>query len=135
MAMKKQELNYIMNKTRALRGPCLFLGRSQATFEYAIILAIVVTALTAMQLYFKRGIQAGIKMCSDELGGQKEGLFEVDIKHNIIPQASTQTFTQNSEHTEVIKKGEKRNLTIDESTTRTGNTASMPFSLEPVTGE
>ncbi|GAH88314.1 unnamed protein product, partial [marine sediment metagenome] len=35
--------------------------KAQATFEYAIILAIVVTALTAMQVYFKRGIQAGIK--------------------------------------------------------------------------
>ena len=135
MAMKKQELNYIMNKTRALRGPCLFLSRAQATFEYAIILAIAVTALISMQVYFKRGIQAGIKMCSDELGGQKEGLFEIDIEHNIIPQASTQAFTQNIERREVIEKGEKRNLTIDESTTRTGNTASKPFFLEPVTGE
>ena len=135
MAMKKQELNYIMNKTRALRGPCLFLGRAQATFEYAIILAIAVTALTTMQVYFKRGIQAGIKMCSDELGGQKEGLFEVDIEHNIIPQASTQTFAQDIERIEVIEKGEKRILVIDQSATRTGNAASRPFSLEPVTGE
>ncbi len=145
MAMKKQELNYIMNKTRALKGPCLFLGRAQATFEYAIILAIAVTALTTMQIYFKRGIQAGIKMCSDELGGgelaedglggQRKGLFEVDIEHNIIPQASTQTFTQNTERREVIEKGEKRTLTIDQSATRTGNTDSRPFSLEPVTGE
>ncbi len=133
MAMKKQELQelkYIMNKTRALkRSPCLFLGRAQATFEYAIILAIVVAALMSMRVYFKRGIQAGIKLCSDELGAQREGLFEVDLEHNIIPQASSQTYTQNSQRREVIEKGEKRNLTINESTTRIGSTYSKPFGL------
>ena len=140
MAMKKQELNYIMNKIRVFKsGPCLFSGRAQAAFEYAIILAIVVTALISMQVYFKRGIQAGVKMCSDELGGgelagdglggQREGLFEIDIEHNIIPQESAQTSTRDIEHAEVIEKGEKRNLTIDESTTRSGTMVSAPFGL------
>ena len=110
-----------MNKTKA-----------QAAFEYAIILAIVVTALTGMQVYFKRGIQAGIKICSDELGGQKEGLVTEGIEHGIISQASVQHTSTNSVQTEQIAKGEARQIDITDVSTRTGTTVSTPFSLQPV---
>jgi len=137
MAMKKQELNYIMNKTRDLKkGPCLFLGRAQAAFEYAIILAIVVTAMTAMQVYFKRGIQAGIRICSDELGEQKKGLGEkIDLESGIFPGASTHHSVTESTVRLQIEKGEERTLNIDESTTTTGHMVSKPFALQPVSGE
>jgi len=110
-----------MNKTKA-----------QAAFEYAIILAIVVTALTGMQVYFKRGIQAGIKICGDELGGQKEGLVDEDIEHGIISQASVQHTSTDSVQTEQIAKGEARQVDIADVSTRTGTTVSIPFSLQPV---
>ncbi len=130
----------MMNKTRASkRGLCLFWDRAQATFEYAIILAIVAGALTAMQVYFKRGIQAGVKICSDELGGQRKGLGEkIDLESGISPGESTpsthRTVTESTVRLQ-IEKGEKRTLSIDESSTTTGNMVSEPFALQPVSGE
>ena len=44
----------------------------QVTFEYAIIIGIVITALTLMQVYIRRGIQAGIQVAADEIGLQEE---------------------------------------------------------------
>ncbi len=115
----------MMNKTKA-----------QATFEYAIILAIVAGALTAMQVYFKRGIQAGVKICSDELGGQKKGLGEkIDLESGIFPRQSADSSVTNSTITLQIEKGEKRTLSIDESTTTARNIVSKPFALQPVSGE
>lgn len=126
-----------MNKTRApKRGFCLFWDQAQATFEYAIILAIVAGALTAMQVYFKRGIQAGIKICSDELGGQRKGLGEkIDLESGISPAASAHHSVTESTLEFQIEKGEERVLNIDETTTTTGNMVSKPFALQPVSGE
>lgn len=41
--------------------------RGQAIMEYAILFGIVTAALLGMQLYSKRGIQAGIKTMADRL--------------------------------------------------------------------
>lgn len=40
-------------------------ARGQSTAEYAIVLALVVGAVMAMQLYVKRGVQAKIKAGTD----------------------------------------------------------------------
>ena len=40
---------------------------AQAFAEYAILLGIVAAAILGMQLYAKRGIQAGIKMAADQM--------------------------------------------------------------------
>jgi hypothetical protein len=47
-------------------------GRAQAIIEYALLIALVIAALTAMHTYIKRGIQAGIKVTADGLGGQAD---------------------------------------------------------------
>ena len=127
----------MINKTKApKRGLCLFWDQAQATFEYAIILAIVAGALTAMQVYFKRGIQAGIKICSDELGEQKKGLGEkIDLESGIFPAASIHHSVTESTVRLQIEKGEERTLSIDESTTTVGDMVSKPFALQPVSGE
>lgn len=44
--------------------------RGQGTLEYAIIIAVVVAALIAMQVYIKRGLQGKLKQSSDEIGEQ-----------------------------------------------------------------
>jgi len=127
----------MINKTRApKRGLYLFWNQAQATFEYAIILAIVAGALTAMQVYFKRGIQAGIRICSDELGEQKKGVGEkIDLESGIFPGQSTHHSVTESTVRLQIEKGEERTLNIDESTTTTGHMVSKPFALQPVSGE
>ena len=44
--------------------------RAQSTLEYAIIIAVVVGALVAMQFYLKRGIQGRVRQSSDDIGEQ-----------------------------------------------------------------
>jgi hypothetical protein len=46
--------------------------RAQGILEYVVILGIVATALMAMSLYFRRGIQAAVKVATDEMGGQSD---------------------------------------------------------------
>jgi hypothetical protein len=48
--------------------------KGQSLLEYAIILGVVALALGSMQIYLRRGIQAGIKIAADELGLQKDAM-------------------------------------------------------------
>jgi len=53
--------------------------RAQGILEYVSLLAVVGAALITMQLYFKMGIQAGIRGFSDYIGSQKKGTAEDDF--------------------------------------------------------
>ncbi len=44
--------------------------KGQSTLEYALIIAVVVGALLAMQVYFKRGVQGKLREATDDIGGQ-----------------------------------------------------------------
>ncbi len=56
-------------------------AKAQSIIEYALLLGIIGLALGAMQLYFKRGIQAAIKVSVDQLGSQEgSSLKEPDQK-------------------------------------------------------
>lgn len=44
--------------------------RGQSTLEYAVIIAVVVAALIAMQTYFKRGVQGKLRQATDDIGEQ-----------------------------------------------------------------
>lgn len=44
--------------------------KAQSTLEYAVIIAVVVAALIAMQAYMKRGLQGKFKQASDDIGEQ-----------------------------------------------------------------
>lgn len=44
--------------------------RGQSTLEYAVIIAVIVGALLAIQVYIKRGIQGRLKQASDDIGDQ-----------------------------------------------------------------
>ncbi len=44
--------------------------RAQSTLEYALIVAVVVGGLIAMQVYVKRGLQGKLKESADQLGEQ-----------------------------------------------------------------
>jgi hypothetical protein len=48
--------------------------KGQSVLEYAIILGVVGLALGSMQVYLRRGIQAGIKIAADEIGLQKDAM-------------------------------------------------------------
>lgn len=42
-------------------------SRGQSVAEYAILIALISMAIAGMQLYAKRGIQAGVKVAADQL--------------------------------------------------------------------
>ncbi len=44
--------------------------RAQSTVEYAILIAVVVGALLAMQIYMKRGVQGKLRSATDDIGEQ-----------------------------------------------------------------
>jgi Flp pilus assembly pilin Flp len=45
-------------------------NKAQSTLEYAIIIAVVVGALLAIQVYVKRGVQGRFKQAADDIGEQ-----------------------------------------------------------------
>ncbi len=44
--------------------------RGQSTLEYALIIAVVVAALLAIQIYMKRGVEGKLRESTDEIGSQ-----------------------------------------------------------------
>ncbi len=46
--------------------------RAQSTLEYALIIAVVVAGLVAMQIYMKRGVQGKLRESADQIGEQFE---------------------------------------------------------------
>ncbi len=44
--------------------------RGQSTLEYAVLIAVVVAALIAMQIYMKRGVQDKLRSATDDIGAQ-----------------------------------------------------------------
>lgn len=54
--------------------------RAQTTAEYAILIALVVAAVTAMQIYVKRGLQGKVKDVVDGMGTKMQGLAATDTK-------------------------------------------------------
>ena len=44
--------------------------KGQSTLEYAILIAVIVGGLIAMQTYVKRGVQGRLRSSADDIGGQ-----------------------------------------------------------------
>ena len=58
--------------------------KGQSTLEYALVIAVIVAALVAMQTYIKRGFQGKLKQSTDDVGEQ------------FSPGASTYEYTSTS---------------------------------------
>lgn len=44
--------------------------RGQSTVEYAVVIAVIIAALLAMQIYMKRGTMGKLRDASDQIGEQ-----------------------------------------------------------------
>jgi phage gp16-like protein len=71
--------------------------RAQSILEYAVVLALVAAALTTMQHFFKRAIQASIKIAADQIGKQEDS-EDVDLERGGVRvrgavTSNIQTFT------------------------------------------
>ena len=86
--------------------------KGQSTLEYAIVIALVVGGLLAMQHYVKRSYQGKLKSASDEMGEQFD------------PAAYSANFnvTQKSEVQQTVKdKTSQTAYTSDAITNKTGS--------------
>ena len=64
--------------------------RGQSITEYVIVVGAIIAAITAMQLYAKRGIQAAIKAGADDIGDQVDGMrYESGERRNSVVSEGT----------------------------------------------
>jgi Flp pilus assembly pilin Flp len=96
--------------------------KGQSTLEYAIIIAVVVAALLAMQIYVKRGVQGKLRSSTDEIGEQySPGLT-----------TGSYTTTTGSTSTEIVTPGGATTTGITRgSQDRTGGETVAPLDQEP----
>ncbi len=58
----------------------------QTLTEYALIIGVVLAAVTGMQTYIKRGIQSSLKVAADQIGDQQRGLqYEAGDRVGSVP--------------------------------------------------
>jgi uncharacterized protein (UPF0333 family) len=66
--------------------------RGQSALEYAVLLAVIVAALVAMQVYVKRAGEGRLKESADDLGSQYEP-GKTDVAEGTLTNATVQETT------------------------------------------
>lgn len=100
--------------------------KGQNTAEYAVLIAVVIGAIVAMQLYVKRGLQAKVKDVTDNVGqglvGQVPGLAAVTSQYEPYYNTSNYDVASNQKVQEKYQAGGTVDRTsVAEETIRTGN--------------
>ena len=88
--------------------------RAQSTLEYALIIAVVVGALIAMQVYVKRGVQGRLKSATDDIGEQYSPGYTTGT---IITQTTTDTQENLTDGVTSTQSTTAQNKTTDDETT------------------
>jgi hypothetical protein len=91
--------------------------KGQNTLEYAVLIAVVVGGLLAIQTYLGRAIKGRARSSIDNIGsqysaGDMTGEYTIDVKE----QTTTEKFG-----TDALGKGHKQSTTTNGQTTRSGN--------------
>lgn len=60
------------------RNVPFYFSNGQGMIEYAILLVVVIYAFVAMRVYMQRGIQAVLRVASDEVGQQVDSFEDAD---------------------------------------------------------
>jgi hypothetical protein len=79
-----------------MRKSGAFCLRAQSFTEYALLFGLVTMALVGMQVYMKRGIQAVVKVASDELGTQENPEVLINFNRQQETNSKTQASTTGS---------------------------------------
>jgi len=91
--------------------------RAQTTAEYAILIALVVAAVTAMQMFVRRGLQGKIKDGVDVMGTKMNLPSYGSTQYEPYYLSSTQDTTQKSHNTDNMQKDGSIIRTPDATTT------------------
>lgn len=69
--------------------------KGQSITEYAILIGIVSAAIMGMNVYVKRGVQAGIKQSVDQMASQEDGVAETRLgKKGVADILSSQNWNE-----------------------------------------
>ncbi|MFA5144929.1 MAG: hypothetical protein WC723_02870 [Candidatus Omnitrophota bacterium] len=85
--------------------------KAQSLVEYSIILAVVLAALMGMQLYMKRGLQAGVKVAADQLGSQESADVLINFKRQANTVSNTTALKSGVVRTQVSEGGSQTKAT------------------------
>lgn len=76
---------------RGLRSPA---SHGQSTIEYAVLMAIIVAALVAMQIYVKRGFSGRLRAAADSVGEQYSPRHTTSTDTQLTVVSNTTTTSQ-----------------------------------------
>lgn len=71
-------------------------NKAQSTLEYALVIAAVIGALLAINLYMKKGVQGKLKESTDQIGKQFDGSGNYSSAWNITSNGTTTTTEERS---------------------------------------
>ena len=101
-------------------------SRGQTTLEFALLIAVVVGALLAMQVYMRRGVSGKVKESTDQIGEQFDS------------NSASYNFTRTSASTGVreitLSNGQINTTILSASQGRTGNETSSNRNLTGPSG-
>ena len=98
--------------------------RGQSMAEYAIVLTVVITAIVAMQIYVKRGLQGKVRDVTDNLGVglTAGGIAKVTNQYEpYYAQANYNTAQNQAVNEQYQAGGVVARNSIQEQSNRTGN--------------
>ncbi len=73
--------------------------RAQAILEYGVVICVVISALIAMQVYFKRSVQGKIRRSTDEISGGTAYSRGATIGDSVITKKITEISNNKTEGT------------------------------------
>jgi len=88
--------------------------KGQNTLEYAIVIAVIVAALIAMQSYIKRGIQGRMKQSTDDIGQQYSPQNTNGNDTTTLTATSTETISGGAQSTTATNTNQTQGKTTNE---------------------
>ena len=109
-----------------------FNKRAQSTAEYAIVIALVIGAVVAMQVYVRRGLQARMKGAVDTyLIGKTSGVIDATNSINGIPTPPGQDGLYEPEFTERQIDQERYSPTFEKTSSAAGTEGQIDRGVRP----
>lgn len=90
--------------------------KGQSTLEYGLVIAVIVGALIAMQMYFKRGLQGRYRQSTDDIGDQFSPELTTGIRTTNSTVVSTEEVLGGPQPTSKTESQQEQNRFANETT-------------------
>ena len=100
-------------------------NRAQVTAEYAILIALVIAALIAMQLYLQRALQGRFRAASIYMANTTNGLGDTTLQYEPYYKNDIQSIVTNGSDTITLGANGVAGMNGSTLTNRTGTTSEI----------